>query len=278
MLSSAWPGVATSRQNSSPWNIWLARRPPVIVLVGKGLTFDSGGISLKPADKMDEMKTDMSAAGRPFLGAIRAVADLGLKVNVVGLVPSTEKPSGRQRLQAGRHPQVLLGQDNRSPQHGRGRPSHPGRRPGLRGQMEAGGDPRHCDPYGGLYRCPGRADHRHDGNGRKRSRPLCAKPEKRRASASGNSPSGKSTRKWSKATWPITRIPRAGPPGTITAAAFLSKFVGDFPWVHLDIAGPAWGAKDRPYTPKGASGVGVRLFTEFLKKWAEAKETKKKRS
>jgi leucyl aminopeptidase len=52
--------------------------------------------------------------------------------------------------------------------------------------------------------------------------------------------------------------------GAITAAAFLSKFVGDAPWVHLDIAGPAWTSKDKAYIPKGASGVAVRLLVEFL--------------
>jgi leucyl aminopeptidase len=52
--------------------------------------------------------------------------------------------------------------------------------------------------------------------------------------------------------------------GTITAAAFLSKFVGDFPWVHLDIAGPSWLDKDKPYIPKGASGVPMRLLVDFL--------------
>ena len=59
--------------------------------------------------------------------------------------------------------------------------------------------------------------------------------------------------------------------GTITAAAFLSKFVGDFPWVHLDIAGPAWSAKDKPYIPKGAAGVTVRLLTEYLRRCAQNK-------
>jgi leucyl aminopeptidase len=57
--------------------------------------------------------------------------------------------------------------------------------------------------------------------------------------------------------------------GTITAAAFLSKFIGDYPWAHLDIAGPAWFDKDRPYIPKGASGVPVRLLVHFLSKQAE---------
>ena len=52
--------------------------------------------------------------------------------------------------------------------------------------------------------------------------------------------------------------------GAITAAAFLSKFVGDYPWVHLDIAGPAWTTKDKAYIPKGAAGVTVRLLVEFL--------------
>jgi len=56
---------------------------------------------------------------------------------------------------------------------------------------------------------------------------------------------------------------RAG--GAITAAVFLSKFVGEYPWVHLDIAGPAWLAKDKPYIPKGASGAGVRLLVRFLR-------------
>jgi len=51
----------------------------------------------------------------------------------------------------------------------------------------------------------------------------------------------------------------------VVAGAFLSKFTGDHPWVHLDIAGPAWLKKDRPYIPKGASGVGVRLLLQFLR-------------
>jgi len=56
---------------------------------------------------------------------------------------------------------------------------------------------------------------------------------------------------------------RAG--GAITAALFLSKFTGGIPWVHLDIAGPSWLTKERPYIPKGASGVGVRLLIRFLR-------------
>jgi len=57
------------------------------------------------------------------------------------------------------------------------------------------------------------------------------------------------------------------PAGTITAGAFLRKFAGEYPWVHLDIAGPVWTDKDRPYIPKGATGVGVRLVVQLLRDW-----------
>jgi len=53
--------------------------------------------------------------------------------------------------------------------------------------------------------------------------------------------------------------------GTITGAAFLKPFAGDFPWVHLDIAGTAWTSNDKPYVPKGGSGYGVRLLIDYLK-------------
>ena len=54
------------------------------------------------------------------------------------------------------------------------------------------------------------------------------------------------------------------PAGTITAAAFLQKFAGETAWAHLDIAGTAWEEKGRPYTPKGGTGVGVRLLIDYL--------------
>jgi leucyl aminopeptidase len=56
--------------------------------------------------------------------------------------------------------------------------------------------------------------------------------------------------------------------GAITAALFLKQFAGEGPWAHLDIAGASWLKKDRPWTPKGASGVGVRLMVEVLKRWS----------
>ncbi len=55
--------------------------------------------------------------------------------------------------------------------------------------------------------------------------------------------------------------------GTITAAAFLEKFVGDVPWVHLDIAGTAWNYTKKSYMPKGPSGIGVRMLLELTRAW-----------
>ena len=55
--------------------------------------------------------------------------------------------------------------------------------------------------------------------------------------------------------------------GTITAGAFLQEFVGDTPWVHLDIAGTAWNFTEKSYVPKGPSGVGVRLLLELIRNW-----------
>jgi leucyl aminopeptidase len=57
------------------------------------------------------------------------------------------------------------------------------------------------------------------------------------------------------------------PAGTITAAAYLSKFVGDTPWVHLDIAGTAWDFTEKSYIPKGPSGTGVRTFIQLIRSW-----------
>ena len=61
--------------------------------------------------------------------------------------------------------------------------------------------------------------------------------------------------------------------GTITAAAYLEKFVGDTPWVHLDIAGTAWEFTEKSYVPKGPSGIGVRTLLELVRKWKKEEKT-----
>jgi len=234
-----------------------------IVLVGKGLTFDSGGISIKPADKMDEMKTDMSG-GAAVIGAVMAAADLQIPLNITGIIPATEnlpggsayKPGDIIKSYSGKTIEVL-----NTDAEGRliladalayaseFKPEAVIDLATLTGAcIIALGD----DVIGMLGT---------DDNLKKEIN-----------SAAQNS--GELV--WELPLWEqyheliksdIADYKNSGgrPGGTITSAAFLSKFVGEHPWVHLDIAGPAWTTKDKPYIPKGAAGVGVRLLVEFLR-------------
>ncbi len=93
---------------------------PVLGLVGKGITFDTGGISIKPADGMERMKDDM-AGGAAVVCAMRAISALNAPVRVIGVVPTTENMPGRTRHQAGRHPEERRGKDRRGHQHRRRR-------------------------------------------------------------------------------------------------------------------------------------------------------------
>jgi len=234
-----------------------------VVLVGKGLTFDSGGISLKPSDKMEEMKTDMSG-GAAVVAALRAAADLKLPLNIVGLVPATENlPDGRAykpgdilRSYSGKTIEVL--------------------------NTDAEGRLVLADTlaYSARFRPAAVVDVATLTGacvialGEEVIGMLGTDEELKREIRNAGEKTGE--RVWELPLWEnyheqiksdIADYKNTGgrPAGTITAAAFLSKFVGDFPWVHLDIAGPAWTTKDKAYIPKGASGIPVRLLVEFLR-------------
>jgi leucyl aminopeptidase len=237
-----------------------------IVLVGKGLTFDSGGISIKPAEKMDEMKTDMSG-GAAVIGAVMAAADLRLPLNVVGLIPATENMPGGSALKPG---DILK--------------SYSGKTIEIV-NTDAEGRLILADAlsYASKFKPQAIIDIAtltgacvvalgDDVIG------MLGTDEKLKSEISQAArESGELV--WELPLWDIysdqiksdiADYKNSGgrAAGTITAAMFLSKFVGDFPWVHLDIAGPAWFEKDRSYIPKGASGIPVRLLVEFLKKRA----------
>jgi leucyl aminopeptidase len=236
-----------------------------IVLVGKGLTFDSGGISIKPSENMGEMKSDM-AGGAAVMGAVMAVADLELPLNVVGLVPATENLPGGSALKPGDIIQSLSGQTIEVV------------------NTDAEGRLILADALTYAQRFKPAAvidlatltgackialgDHVIGMLGNDSAL-------KERIRAAGELTG---ERVWELPLWEDYHEliksdvadfkntgGRAG--GAITAAVFLSKFAGDAPWVHLDIAGPAWLAKDRPYAPKGATGVGVRLLVQCLRDW-----------
>jgi leucyl aminopeptidase len=241
------------------------RSSSVIALVGKGLTFDSGGISIKPAEKMDQMKSDM-AGGAAVIAAVRAAAELGLPVNLVGLVPAVENlPSGKA-YKPGDILKSLSGQTievvttdaegrlimaDALTYAGRYKPAAIIDLATLTGAcIVALGD-----HVAGMF-----------GTDDELKREI-----REAADLTGE-------RVWELPLWQEydelikgdtadfkNSGGRAG--GAVTAAVFLSKFTGGYPWVHLDIAGPAWLAKDKPYIPKGASAMGVRLLVRFLRNW-----------
>jgi leucyl aminopeptidase len=240
-----------------------AKEGPVIVFVGKGLTFDSGGISLKPAEKMDLMKDDM-AGGAAVIAALQAAARLALPVNLVGLVPAAENLPGGKAYRPGDILRSLSGQTIEIV------------------TTDAEGRLILADAltYAGRFKpaaivdlatltsacVVALGDHVIGMMGNDDSL-------KRQLREAGDLTG---ERVWELPLWEeyheLIRGEaadfknsggRAG--GAITAAAFLSQFTGSYPWVHLDIAGPAWLSKEKPYIPKGASGVGVRLLLQFIR-------------
>lgn len=234
-----------------------------VVLVGKGVTFDSGGISLKPSKGMEDMKYDM-AGGAAVLGALRAAADLGLERRVVGLVPTTENlPSGGAL------------------------------KPGdvIRGVSGTSIEVVNTDAEGRLILSDALAY-----AARLRPRAVvdlatltgaCVvalghhavglmSPDDDLAEALDAAGSRSGERTWRLPLWEeyakqleseIADVKNSGgrPAGAVTAGMFLKRFVGAHPWAHLDIAGTAWAEEDRPYQPEGATGVGVRLLVEWLR-------------
>jgi leucyl aminopeptidase len=238
---------------------------PFIALVGKGLTFDSGGICIKPADGMDEMKSDM-AGGAAVMGAVMAASDLRLDVNIVGLIPATENLLGGSAYKPGDILKSLSGQTIEVV------------------NTDAEGRLILADAltYAGRYKPAAIIDLATLTGacvialGEHVIGMMGTDDQLKQKIRHAGEETGE--RVWELPLWEdyheliksdIADYKNTGgrPGGAITAAAFLSKFAGKYPWVHLDIAGPALLKKDRPYIPKGASGVGVRILVQFLRDW-----------
>ncbi len=233
-----------------------------VLLVGKGITFDSGGISIKPSEKMDEMKSDM-AGGAAVIATIKAAADLKLPLNVVAIVPATENLPGGKACKPGDVLKTMSGltvEVKNTDAEGRliladaltfAKKYNPAAIIDIATLTGA------CVVALGDYL----------------TGMMGTDEELKRRISSASDATGEMV--WELPLWQeydeliksdvadIKNVgTRAG--GTITAALFLKRFVGKYPWVHLDIAGPALLSKDKPYIPKGASGIGVRLLAQFL--------------
>jgi len=233
-----------------------------VVLVGKGVTFDTGGISIKPAQNMEEMKYDMSGAAA-VLGTFEALGRLRPPVHVVGLIPSTENMPSGTAVKPG---DVITSMSGKT--------------------IEV----INTDAEGRLILCDAITY-------AKRYQPACvldiATLTGAVVVALGHTATGvmgtddaliervraagerAGERVWPLPLWDeyrdlmksdIADVKNAGgrPAGSISAGWFLREFVDGFPWAHLDIAGTAYTDRDEATRVKGPTGIGVRLFTEFL--------------
>ena len=233
-----------------------------VVLVGKGITFDTGGISIKPAAEMDEMKFDMSGAGS-VLGTLKAVGEMKLPLNVVGLIPTTENMPGGRATKPGDIVKSMSGQTVEIL------------------NTDAEGRLILCDAltYAERYEPAAVIDIAtltgacvialgHVATGLFSNDDALAQEVLAAADAAYD-------RAWRLPLWDdyqdqlksnFADFANIGgrPAGSVTAACFLARFARKFKWAHLDIAGTAWrGGKE-----KGATARPVPLLTEFLVKRA----------
>jgi len=262
---SMWALLSVSRGSRQPARLIILEhkggdnKDAPIVLVGKGLTFDAGGISLKPASAMDEMKYDM-CGGASVLGAMRAIAEMKLPLNVTAIVPSSEnmpdgdanKPGDIVTSMSGQTIEIL--------------------------NTDAEGRLILCDAltYAERYK-PATVIDVATLTG------ACVVALGSHASAvfSNHDPlarelveAGESSldRAWVMPLWDeydkqlnsnFADMANIGGPkaGAVTAACFLARYTKKYDWAHLDIAGTAWLSGEK----KGATGRPVRLLCEFLR-------------
>ncbi len=236
---------------------------PTLGFVGKAVTFDSGGISLKPGAKMAEMKFDMSG-GAAVIEAVAAIARLGLPVKLIAVVGATENLPSSRAVKPGDIVTAANGKTievNNTDAEGRLVLAD------CLCHAVAEGAERIVDlatltgavivalgsTYAGLM-----------GNEEQFAGQVAAAGD-RTGEIVWRLPLHEEYDELIKGTYgDLDNAPEARKAGTIVGAAFLSNFVGDVPWVHLDIAGSAWDL-GRAYTGKGASGYGVRLLVELAR-------------
>jgi len=243
-----------------------APEKPVLGLVGKGITFDTGGISIKPADGMEKMKYDM-AGGATMIGAMRAIALLKPKVKVIGIVCATENmPSGKAQKPG----DVQIAMSGKSIEiintDAEGRLvladglfyarqlgcTHLVDAATLTGAVVVALGYANAGIFANDDAMYERFHKANDEAGEKMWR-LPLDDEYKENIKSGIADIVNSGGRWG---------------GAINAAMFLKEFAEDTPWIHLDIAGTAWMEDQKPWIAKGPSGIALRSLVEFVKSFA----------
>jgi len=234
---------------------------PVLGLIGKGITFDTGGISIKPADGMERMKDDM-AGGAAVICAMRAISMLRAPIRVVGVVPTTENMPGGRAIKPG---DVLTGASGKTVEV---------INTDAEGRLILGDGLWYAQQLGATHlvdvatltgACVVALGKAASG--------LFGTPDTWRDTIRDTA-AGAGDRAWPLPLYDeyseqirseVADMMNSGgrPAGACTAAMFLKEFAGDRPWCHLDIAGTAWAEDGKPYQPKGATGVAVRTLAEL---------------
>lgn len=245
-----------------------------VCLVGKGVTFDTGGISIKPSKNMEEMKYDKSGA-IAVIATMGLVADLKLPLHIVGLAPAVEnnvaadpqRPGDIIRMYNGKTVEVM--------------------NTDAEGRLILADALSYCAEYKpmAIIDAATLTGMCHHTFGDKTCGILGTDPKLIDAIQKAGEKVGE--RCWQLPLWEEygecikshhSDLQNVGDgyAGTITAAMFLKEFVPEkTPWVHMDIAGTAYYSANRFDCPKGASGFGVRLFAELLSQWSPENVTKK---
>ena len=233
-----------------------------VVLVGKTITFDTGGISLKPAENMEHMKADMTG-GAEVLASIRAAARLKLPLHLISILPVAENMPGGRAMKPGDVVKTLSGKTVEV------------QNTDAEGRLILSDALAYATRYkpaalidiatltGACVVALGQF-----AIGMFGTDTVLKETVRKAGLRSGE-------RVWEMPLWEeyfeqlrsdvadMRNIGGRGG-GMITAALFLSKFVGDCPWVHLDIASTDWSERERAYIPKGPSGIGTRLLIQYL--------------
>lgn len=236
-----------------------------LVLIGKSITFDSGGISLKPSEGMEKMKYDMSG-GAAVLGVLKAVSEMRLPVSLIGILPATENLPGGSATKPGDVVRSINGKTveiiNTDAE-------------GRLIIADAIGYAKRFNPRaivdiatltGACSIALGNEAIAMMGNDRSLMEKI------KRSSENTNErvwemPLYDEYKEYLKSDVADIKNTGGKTGSLVTAAYFLYEFAEKTPWVHLDIASTAWIEKDKPYMPKGASGIGVRLLLDLIKNW-----------
>ncbi|UCD35933.1 MAG: leucyl aminopeptidase [Nitrospiraceae bacterium] len=233
-----------------------------VVLIGKSITFDSGGISLKPSEGMEKMKYDM-AGGAAVLGVMQALSELGLPLHIVAVLPATENLPGGSASKPGDVVKTIEGKSIEIISTDA---------EGRMALADAIGYAKRFKPSaiidiatltGACSIALGNEAVAMMGN----DAALMKKLE-RASEETGEKvwtmPLFDEYGEYIKSDIADLKNSGGRSGSLVTAGYFLKECAGRVPWVHLDIAGAAWTDKDRPYAPKGGTGIGTRLLLSFL--------------